>query len=76
MRPAGEAKWQCDINVSGCAPHRLQYTSCRQNTDEISDARVYGGVHFQTDQVADQDLGRVIGAAVYKGNLRPTHKED
>src|SRR5215831_9871252 len=30
----------------------LQYTSFRQITDDISDARVYGGIHFRTDQVA------------------------
>ena len=30
----------------------LQYTSFKQITDDISDARVYGGIHFRTDQVA------------------------
>jgi len=53
----------------------LQYTSFRQITDDISDARVYGGIHFRTDQEAGADLGRAVGAAVYKNNLRRVHHE-
>src|SRR3984893_2797806 len=51
----------------------LQYTSFEQITDDISDARVYGGIHFRTDQVAGERLGRAVGKAVYKHNLRPVH---
>lgn len=51
----------------------LQYTSFKQITDDISDARVYGGIHFRTDQDAGAVLGRAIGANVYKDNLRPNH---
>ena len=54
----------------------LQYTSFRQITDDISDARVYGGIHFRTDQVAGAALGRAVGTAVYKNNLRPVHDEE
>ena len=54
----------------------LQYTSFKQITDDISDARVYGGIHFRTDQVAGARLGRAIGTAVYKNNLRPVHDDD
>ena len=54
----------------------LQYGSFRQITDDISDARVYGGIHFRTDQVAGERLGRVVGTAIYKGNLRPMHDPD
>ena len=53
----------------------LQYTTFKQITDDISDARVYGGIHFRTDQEAGADLGRAIGTAVYKNNLRPMHDE-
>jgi hypothetical protein len=49
----------------------LEYTSFHQITDDISDARVYGGIHFRTDQVAGAQLGRAIGSAVFKNNLRP-----
>ena len=54
----------------------LQYTSLKQIADDISDARVYGGIHFRTDQEAGVDLGRAVGTAVYKGNLRPVHDGD
>jgi hypothetical protein len=54
----------------------LQYTSFKQITHDISDARVYGGIHFRTDQVAGEDLGRAAGKPVYKHNLRPVHGDD
>jgi hypothetical protein len=54
----------------------LQYTSFKQITDDISDARVYGGIHFRTDQVAGAQLGRAVGTAVYKNNLRPLRDDE
>jgi len=54
----------------------LQYTSFKEITDDISDARVYGGIHFRTDQVAGARLGRAVGSAVYKKNLRPLREDD
>jgi hypothetical protein len=54
----------------------LQYTSFRQITDDISDARVYGGIHFRTDQAAGTRLGRAVGRAVYKHNLRAVNDDD
>ena len=54
----------------------LQYTTFKQITDDISDARVYGGIHFRTDQVAGARLGNAIGRAVYRNNLRRIHDDD
>jgi hypothetical protein len=54
----------------------LHYGSFRQITDDISDARVYGGIHFRTDQDAGAHLGRAVGTAVYKNNLRAVHGDD
>jgi hypothetical protein len=54
----------------------LQYTTFKQITDDISDARVYGGIHFRADQVAGERLGKAIGKAVYKHNLRRMHDDD
>ena len=54
----------------------LQYTTFKQITDDISDARVYGGIHFRTDQDAGERLGKAIGKAVCKNNLRPMHDDD
>jgi hypothetical protein len=54
----------------------LQYTSFKQITDDISDARVYGGIHYRIDQVAGARLGKAIGRAVYRNNLRAVHDND
>jgi hypothetical protein len=54
----------------------LHYGSFRKITDDISDARVYGGIHFRTDQDAGERLGRAVGRAVYKNNLRAKHGHD
>jgi len=54
----------------------LHYTSFKQITDDISDARVYGGIHFRTDQTAGTRLGRAVGKAVFKNNLRAVHDDD
>jgi hypothetical protein len=52
----------------------FHYTRFSQITDDISDARIYGGIHFRFDQEAGAELGRDIGAYVYKHNLpRATH---
>ena len=54
----------------------LQYTSFRQITDDVSDARVYGGIHFRTDQDAGAELGTALGTVIYKHNLRRTDHDD
>jgi hypothetical protein len=54
----------------------LQYTTFDEITDDISDARVYGGIHFRTDQVAGERLGKAIGNAVYRNNLRRMRDDD
>jgi hypothetical protein len=54
----------------------LQYTSFKQITDDISDARVFGGIHYRTDQDAGALLGLAIGREVYMHNLRPMHDDD
>jgi hypothetical protein len=54
----------------------LHYGSFRQITDDVSDARVYGGIHFRFDQTAGARLGRDVGSAVYKNNLRAVHGND
>ena len=49
----------------------LDYTSFSAITDDIDDARIYGGIHFWFDQEGGTRLGRNIGAYVIKNNLRP-----
>jgi len=72
----GEAGHSITLTNPAVPTISLQYTSFKEITDDISDARVYGGIHFRTDQEAGADLGRAIGTAVYKNNLRPVHAND
>src|SRR5450755_3237765 len=51
----------------------LQYTTFKHITDDVDDSRVYGGIHFRTDQDAGGRLGRAIGASIYENKLRPVH---
>ena len=50
----------------------LQYAAFRQITNDVDDARVYGGIHFRFDQEAGAKLGRQVGAYVYRNTLRRT----
>ena len=61
-----------DITITNTAFPTLiyHYSQLEQITDDISDARVYGGIHFRFDQDAGAVLGRAVGTAVYKDNLR------
>jgi hypothetical protein len=54
----------------------FQYSSFSQITDDISDARVFGGIHFRFDQDAGADLGRDVATYIYKHNLRRAHHSD
>lgn len=54
----------------------FHYRTFDQITDDISDARVYGGIHFRFDQDAGADLGREVATYVYKHNLRRTKHSD
>ncbi len=72
----GEAGHSMTLSNPAVPTIVLQYTSFRQITDDISDARVYGGIHFRTDQDAGALLGLIVGKAVYKHNLRPVQDDD
>jgi hypothetical protein len=51
----------------------LQYSSWKEITDDIDDARIYGGVHFRFDQEAGARLGRQVGAHILQTTLRSLH---
>ena len=63
------------INLAGIGPtsFSLKYTQLQKISDDIDDARVYGGIHFRFDQTAGVRLGREIATYVYKNNLQPIH---
>src|SRR5262249_15009115 len=51
----------------------LHYTRFRQITEDVDDARVYGGIHFRFDQEAGGQVGRGVAAFIYRHNLRCAH---
>jgi hypothetical protein len=48
----------------------LAYTAFEQITDDIDDARIYGGIHFRFDQEAGARQGRRIGSYILRNHLR------
>jgi hypothetical protein len=54
----------------------LHYTKFSQITDDIDDARVFGGIHFRFDQEAGARQGRRVGSFVFKNNLRRCSNHD
>jgi hypothetical protein len=49
----------------------LRYTKLKEITDDIDDARVYGGIHFRFDQDAGADLGKHVGEFLFKNLIAP-----
>jgi hypothetical protein len=54
----------------------LRYTRFKQITDDVDDARVYGGIHFRFEQDAGGRLGRQVATYVRRHNLRRKHHHD
>lgn len=50
----------------------LRYNKLKEITEDIDDARVYGGIHFRFEQEAGADLGRRIGDYVHKHSIGST----
>ena len=48
----------------------LNYTTFHDITEDVDDARVYGGIHFRFDQKQGNRLGRQVGEYIYEHNLR------
>jgi hypothetical protein len=48
----------------------LHYTDLADITDDIDNARVYGGIHFRFDQRAGARQGRAVGAHILTHHLR------
>lgn len=47
----------------------LNYTTFKQITDDVDDARVYGGIHYRFDQEEGGRLGREVATYIYMHNL-------
>ena len=54
----------------------LNYTAWDEITDDIDDARVYGGIHFRFDQEAGAHQGRQVGKYILRNYLRSVDELD
>jgi hypothetical protein len=54
----------------------LNYTAWDEITDDIDDARIYGGIHFRFDQEAGAHQGRHIGSFILENYLRAVDELD
>jgi hypothetical protein len=75
-RAYGASGHDITLTVPVVAGVTLHYRGLKQITDDVDDARVYGGIHFRFDQEAGSEMGREIARYVYGHNLRPLHGKD
>ena len=52
----------------------LHYTGWKQITDDIDDARIFGGIHYRFDQEDAARQGKQVGRYIVRHLLRPVHK--
>jgi hypothetical protein len=58
---------------SAVANLKFTYTSFEEICDDISDARIFGGIHYRFDQESGTALGRAVAREVYRNNLQKRH---
>ena len=73
-RVYGEGGHAITITNAAFPTLAYQYGTLEQILADIDDARVFGGIHFRYDQDEGGRLGRAVGTAVYKDNLRKIDK--
>jgi hypothetical protein len=54
----------------------LHYRSFKQITDDIDEARIFGGVHYRFDQESGARQGKRLGNYILKHQLRPLRDRD
>ena len=52
------------------SPIVITYTDLEDIISDVSDARVYGGIHFRFDQDAGEKMGHAVGQYVYNNRLQ------
>jgi hypothetical protein len=72
----GQGPFSITLSTPALSGVTLHYSRLEEITDDISDARVYGGIHFRTDQDAGARLGTRIADYIYNHKLRPEHDQD
>jgi hypothetical protein len=69
----GNGPFSITLTSAGAPGVTLKYSRLNEITDDISDARVYGGIHFRTDQDGGEFLGTRIARWIYEHTLQSAH---
>jgi len=72
----GEGPFSITLSTPSLPGVTLHYSRLEEITDDISDARVYGGIHFRTDQDAATLLGTRIADYLFSHKLQPEQGGD
>jgi hypothetical protein len=76
-RAFGEEGHAVTLTHPGAPGIVLNYTAWEEITDDVDDARIYGGIHFRFDQEAGAHQGRQVGRYILRNYLRsPDELED
>jgi len=69
-RVFGKDDHDVTLTLSTLPNTALHYSSWAEITDDIDDARIYGGIHFRFDQEAGAHQGRHVGQYLVRNYLR------
>jgi hypothetical protein len=75
-RAYGRRGHHLTITDAGAPGIELHYSNLRDITDDVSDARVFGGIHFRYDQDAGNEMGEDVGRYDDRHLLRRVHERD
>ena len=70
----GEVKRPLTLSTPALPGVTLGYRDLESITDDIDNARIYGGIHFRFDQRAGRLQGRAVGDYVIDHHLRRVHE--
>jgi hypothetical protein len=69
----GEVRHPLMLSTPALPGITLRYSNLESITDDIDNARIYGGIHFRFDQQSGRRQGRAVGDYVIEHNLRRIH---
>jgi hypothetical protein len=69
----GDVKRRLVLSTPALPGITLSYTDLASITDDIDNARIYGGIHFRFDQRAGRRQGNAVGDYVVDHTLRRIH---
>jgi hypothetical protein len=76
QRAYGRKGHALTITDAGAPGITLHYSDLRDITDDVSDARVFGGIHFRFEQDAGNEMGEDVGRYDDRHLLRRVHEQD